>query len=134
MKRQGSFFFSQKRNDFDKTSSAITNMSSYLLHSIFKTEILEYCRRYLFEKFSFLPFDLKQCFEEPNNSTRRFTRYILFDVNHKQYVEADRRQLRWKISSHHSFHKNQHLKYQRVPNRFFGIRDWAYLKAGIREF
>ena len=22
----------------------------------------------------------------------------------------------------------------RVPNRFFGIRDWAYLKAGIREF
>ena len=23
---------------------------------------------------------------------------------------------------------------KRVPNRFFGIRDWASLKAGIRDF
>ena len=23
---------------------------------------------------------------------------------------------------------------RRVANRFFGIRDWAYLKVGIREF
>ena len=23
---------------------------------------------------------------------------------------------------------------RRVANRFFGIRDWAYLKMGIREF
>ena len=40
------FFFSQERNGFDKTSSAVTNMSWYLLHSIiFQTTILEYnCR------------------------------------------------------------------------------------------
>ena len=32
-----------------------------------------------------------------------------------------------------------HVKYAseaklRVPNTFFGIRDWAYFKAGIRDF
>ena len=54
-------------------------------------------------------------------------------VDHTQYVEADRRQLHSKVSSHHFLHKNQHLKYQRVPNRFFGIRDWAYLKARDTE-
>ena len=27
-----------------------------------------------------------------------------------------------------------HRQYERVSNKFFGIRDWVYLRAGIWEF
>ena len=30
--------------------------------------------------------------------------------------------------------KSVTLRAERVPNRFFGIRDLAYFKAGIRDF
>ena len=39
-------------------------------------------------------------------------RKMLLPFDHKQYVEADIRQLRSKISRRNFFHKNQHLKYQ----------------------
>ena len=35
----------------------------------------------IWQFFFFLPFDRKRYFEEPNNSTRRFTRHNLFDTN-----------------------------------------------------
>ena len=48
------FFFSQKRIGFDKTSFALTNMSWYLLHSIFsERKSLSIAAFNLFDSFSF---------------------------------------------------------------------------------
>ena len=47
-------FFSQKRNGFDKVSSAVTNMSWYSLHSVFsKRKSLSTAAVNLFDNFSF---------------------------------------------------------------------------------
>ena len=35
--------------------------------------------------------------------------------DHKQYVKADKRELRSKVSRHNFSHKKQHLKYQTFP-------------------
>ena len=144
MKRWNSYFFRQKRIGFDNTSSAVTNMSWYLLHSIFsKRKSLSIATVNLFDSLSFfLPFGRKRYFEATKNCTRRFTRNNIFSTSwylphsisskwqsvsvatvnsmlipfdHKQSVEADKRQLRPKVCRHNSFHKNQHLKYQAFP-------------------
>ena len=132
MKRWNSFFiFRQKRIGFDNTSSAVTNMSWYLQHSIFsKRKSLSIAAVNLLDDFSFfLPFGRKRYFEATKNCTRRFTRNnicfktfsadantswylphsisskwqsvsvatvysMLIPFDHKQSVEADKRQLR----------------------------------------
>ena len=40
---------------------------------------------------------------------------MLIPFDPKQYVEADKQQLRLKVFRHNFFHKNQHLKYQAFP-------------------
>ena len=40
---------------------------------------------------------------------------MLLPFDHRQYVEADKRQLHSKLARHYFFHKNQHLKYQAFP-------------------
>ena len=68
------FFFSQKRINFDKTSSALTNMSWYLLHTIFsERKSLSIAAFNLFDSSSF-SFHLIGFFKATNNCTRRFTR------------------------------------------------------------
>ena len=53
------FFFSQERNGFHKTSSVVTNLSWYLLHSIFsKQKSLNRAAINLYD--NFFPFDHKQ--------------------------------------------------------------------------
>ena len=74
-----SFFFSQKRNGLDETSSAVTNMSWYLPHSIIFPTLI--CLTI------FVPFNRKQYFEATNNCTRRFTRHNLFDANWNTLVK-----------------------------------------------
>ena len=74
VKRWNSFFFSQKRISFDKTSSALTNMSWYLLHTIFsERKSLSIAAFNLFDSSSF-SFHLIGFFKATNNCTRRFTR------------------------------------------------------------
>ena len=165
MKRRSSFFFSQKRNGFDKTSSAIMSFhlivndilknqttpldGSPVIFCLMQTGTLWRNRVAVFfingkmasrnrSLLTQIRVEICRTLYTPNDNPWALLPLIrskmLIPVDHKQYVEADRRQLRSKVSSHHFFHKNQHLKYQRVPNRFFRIRDWVYLKAGIWEF
>ena len=80
VKRWNSYFFRQKRIGFDDTSSAVTNMSWYLLYSIFsKRKSLSIATVKLFNNFSFfLPFGRKRYFEATKNCTRWFTRNNIF--------------------------------------------------------
>ena len=46
---------------------------------------------------------------------------MLFPFDHKQYLEADKRQLRSKVSRQNFSHKNKHVKHQGFPKS-----SWQY--------
>ena len=58
---------------------------------------------------------------------------MLLPFDHRQYVEADKRQLHSKLARHYFFHKNQHLKYQAFPKAGWQHNQWIRSRNQYRN-